>query len=146
MAIPVKTGIKKLAQDRGRFLKRLCIGQLKMMQITQAFLTNQVSTAAHALTKLSIINLRIAAWYENKSQRIALLSRSEDINNDGKVRIYHPSLHATFMRKSIIIRLETEEGIINGHEACAEALEKNVADYLLPEAPLNRAAQDLLLT
>ena len=39
----VKAGIKKLAIDRSKVLKRQRIGQLKMMQIKQGFLTRQVS-------------------------------------------------------------------------------------------------------
>ena len=136
----VKAGIKKLAIDRSKVLKRQRIGQLKMMQIKQAFLTRQVSSNAHAPTELSVINLRIAAWYENESQKINLLSRAQDINLDEKVRIYHHSLHATFMKRSTITRLVTEKGEIDGHAACAEALEENVANHLLPEAPLDRAA------
>ena len=50
------------------------------------------------------------------------------------------------MKRSTITRLVTEKGEIDGHAACAEALEDNVANHLLPEAPLDRAAQDLLLS
>ena len=81
-----------------------------MIQIKQTFLTRQVSSDAHVLTELSVINLLITAWYENESQKIILISRARDINLDEKVRIYHQSLHATFMKRSTITKLVTEKG------------------------------------
>ena len=49
------------------------------------------------------------------------------------------------MKRPTITKLATERGEINGHPACAEALEGKEANHLLPEAPLDRATQDLLL-
>ena len=65
----IRTGIKNLAVDRSKVLRRQRIWQLKMMQIKHAFLTRQVSTNVHALTELSIINLCIAAWYRMNFKR-----------------------------------------------------------------------------
>ena len=39
----------------------------------------------------------------------------------------------------------TNEGLVKGHEACASALEANVASHLLNPAPLDPSAQDILL-
>ena len=39
----------------------------------------------------------------------------------------------------------TSEGLVEGHEACAAALEANVANHLLNPAPLNPSAQEILL-
>ena len=62
-----------------------------------------------------------------------------------KVRIYHHDLHRKLKQKSAILKLQTPSGIVEGHEDCAAAVEKNVADHLLQPANLDPAAQEILL-
>merc|ERR1712004_446651 len=83
--------------------------------------------------------------YQQESEKIILLSRAHDINLNEKVRIYHHDLHRKFKQKSAILKLQTPSGIVEGHDACADAVEKSVADHLLHPANLDPAAQDLLL-
>ena len=61
------------------------------------------------------------------------------------IRIYHHELHQKLIRKSAILKLETSEGIIQGHTACAKYLEDSVADLLLHKAQLDPVAQHILL-
>ena len=73
------------------------------------------------------------------------MARSDDINLHEKVCIYHHGQHKQFRKRSSILKLMTNDGIVNGHEACALALEANVASHLLHPAPLDPHAQDILL-
>ena len=45
------------------------------------------------------------------------------------------------MKKSSILKLETEEGVIEGHDSCAKYLEDIVGDLLLEPAKLDKNAQ-----
>ena len=89
--------------------------------------------------------MRISAWYGEESEKITLMSRSKDINLNKKVRVYHHSLHMQFRKRTSITKLESPQGIVTSHNACAAALEANVAAHLLHPAPLDPAAQLLLL-
>ena len=49
------------------------------------------------------------------------------------------------IKKSHILKLETSSGLLEGHSACAEYLEKLVEELLLVPAPLKTVAQESLL-
>ena len=61
------------------------------------------------------------------------------------VRIYHHGQHKQFRKRSSILKLMTPDGIVEGHQACAAALEANVVSHLLTPALLNPQAQEILL-
>ena len=132
---------------RCKEIKRHRLGQLNMMKIRQAYLTSRVSEGDLAkFPDLAKINIQISQWYEDESKSITLMSRSQDINLSEKVRIYHHELHKTFCKNLSILKLQTLLGILEGHPACAKALEDNVAAHLLNPAPLNPLAQAILLS
>ena len=118
-----------------------------MLKIKQAYLTLKINDIVQSsLTELTAINLKITNWYENKSSHIKLLSRSQDINLNESVRIYHYGLQIYFIKRSTIMKLQTPAGIVEGHHTCAAALEDNVADHLLNLALLDPHAQEVLLS
>ena len=88
----------------------------------------------------------INQWYENENEKVKLQSRILDITNSEKVNIYHHALHHKNIRKTSILKLETDQGLLQGHSACAEFLENSVKDLLLKPSNLDRTAQDMLLT
>ena len=49
------------------------------------------------------------------------------------------------IKKSAILKLQTPEGIIEGHAKCSQFLEKEVKNLLLTDAGLDHSAQELLL-
>ena len=77
------------------------------------------------LAELKLVNLLISEWYNNKSAAINLLSWSNDLNLDEKVRIYHHGQHQQFRKRSSILQLQTPAGIVSVHLDCAKALENN---------------------
>ena len=61
------------------------------------------------------------------------------------VRIYHHELHSKQIKRTSILKLQTETGMLEGHAACSKYLEDTVGDLLLHPANLDRAAQTTLL-
>ena len=49
------------------------------------------------------------------------------------------------MKRSSILKLQTENGLLEGHGQCASYLEDQVASLLLHPAPLHQGARDCLL-
>ena len=91
------------------------------------------------------VNLKISRWYSDKSYKITLISRSEDLNLSEKFWLYHHGQHRQFRKRSSILKLLTAEGPVEGHKPCASALEANVASHLINPAPLDPLAQEILL-
>ena len=127
-------------------MKQEQMGLLNMLKLKQSFLTSKIrDNSQSSLTELTTINLKISQWYSDESEKITLMSRSEDIKLNEKVRIYHHGQHRQFRKRSSILKLLTAEGPVDGHKACASALEANVASHLLNPAPLDPLAQEILL-
>ena len=141
-----KGGVKYLAVQRGKEFKKEKLGILNMLRLKQAYFTSQVQgNVANSLTELLVINSKILKWYQDESEKITIMSRCEDLNLNEKVRIFHHSQHQQFQKRSSILTLTTPQGTVTSHDACAMALESNVADHLLHKANLLPAAQEILL-
>jgi hypothetical protein len=120
---------------------------LNLLLVRQAYLTRKIQLGIISrLSELKSVHLLIEAWYDQECSKIALQSRSDDIQQSEKIRIYHHEIHQKLIKKSSILKLDTEVGILEGHQACAEYLENSVADLLLHPAMLDPAAQDALLS
>ena len=118
-----------------------------MLKLKQAYFTSQVqSSVPNSLTELVTINNRISKWYQDESEKIKILSNSEDLGLNEKVRIFHHSQHQQFQKRSPILKLNTPTGVVTGHDACALALEANVSNHLQNEANLLPEAQEVLLS
>ena len=141
-----KSAVKNLAIQHGKEMKKERLGILNMLKLKQAYFTTQVpNNVLNSLTELLVINGRIAEWYKSKSEIFFLMSRSENLAQSEKVRIFHHSQHQTFRKRSSILKLKTPQGLVSGHDECAAALESNVADHLLNHANLLPQAQEILL-
>ena len=64
------------------------------------------------LTDLFEIQIHIQAWYQNLSEKIQHQSRVDEYQVSEQTRIYHHELHRRHLKKSSILKLETEEGVI----------------------------------
>ena len=91
------------------------------------------------------IQIRIQDWYNRAAEKIKHQSRVDEFQTEEKTRIYHHEIHKQHMKKSSILKLMTDSGIIEGHDTCAHHLETMVADLLLKPAELDQTAQQLLL-
>ena len=143
----VKPGIRKIALARGKELKKERRGHLNFLLVRQAYLTMKIQQGnLSRLTELKVVQLQIEEWYDEECAKIALQSRSDDIQHSEKIRIYHHEIHQKMIKKSAILKLDTEVGILEGHPACAKYLENSVAELLLHPAMLDPAAQEALLS
>ena len=138
----VKGGVKFLAKARGKEMTSDQMKVLNMLKLKQSKLRENHQPF---LTELTVINLQISRWNLNESNKITLNSRSDDTNMGEKVRIYHHGQHKQFRKRSSILKLSTPNGLAEIHNACASALESNVASHLLTPAQLDPRAQDILL-
>ena len=142
----VKPGVKKLLIERGKELNRERSGQLNLLLLKQAYFVSRLQQGDKSkLAKLKEIQAEIQMWYESDCEKIKLQARAEEINSSENVRIYHHELHAKSIKKSAILKLETETGTLEGHDACRNYLERAVGDLLLHPADLDEAAQESLL-
>ena len=84
-------------------------------------------------------------WYENESRKVILQARVDDVQESEKVRIFHHEQHQKRCKKSAILKLDTEVGRLEGHDACSKYLEEQVAKLLLHPPVLDPTAQATLL-
>ena len=95
---------------------------LNLLLIRQSYLTRKIQSGfAYKLTELKIVQFQIEKWYDQECAKVALQSKSDEIYESEKKRIYHNELHHKFIKKSA--KLDTNEGIIQGHYACAKYVE-----------------------
>ena len=142
----VNPGIRQLATVRGREIKRERRCYLNLLLVRQAYLTKKMQLGhLYRLSELKHVQLLIEKWYDQECEKIALQSKSDEIQQSEKIRIYHHELHQKLIKKSAILKLETEQGLLEGHEARAGYLEDTVADLLLHPAQLDHASQQALL-
>ena len=114
--------------------------------LRQSYLTAKIQKGDFSrLSELKEVQLEIQAWHDSECEKITIQARSDEMNSSEKVRIYHHELHAKHIRRSSILKLKTEEGTLEGHDACVQYLGKSVGDLLLHHADLDVAAQETLL-
>ena len=143
----VKPGIKKLAIVRSKEINKRKRGRLNALLIQQSFCTREIQNGDHSfLPELKIVQTRIQEWYETDSQRIALQARVDDIQTSEKIRIYHHEQHKKLVKRSSILKLQTEQETLEGHDACSRFLVGEAAKLLLNPAVLDQAAQTMLLS
>ena len=120
---------------------------LNLLLVRQAYLTTKVQQGnMQKLAELKKVQLLIEKWYDEECAKVAQQARADDIQQSEKIRIYHHELHQKLIRKSAILKLETENGLVEGHQACSSYLENTVAELLLQPAMLDPAAQQALLS
>ena len=143
----VKPGIRKIAISRSKEMNRNKRGELDLLLLRQAYLARKLQRGhSSKLAELKSVKILINQWYENENEKVKLQCRIFDINNSEKVNIYHHALHQKHIRKTSILKLETDQGLLQGHSACAEFLENSAKDLLIKPSNLDRTAQDMLLT
>ena len=124
--------------------------QLNLLLLRQAYLVRKIQQSQNQdwgqrLAELSTIQQKIQSWYKKVAEKIQHQARVDEFQLGETTRIYHHEIHKKHIKKSSILKLETDSGVLEGHKACAEYLENLVADLLLVPANLDTEAQDILL-
>ena len=142
----VKPGIRKLAIERTKEIYTCRKEVLNLLLIRQAYLTRKLQSGmSNKLGELKEVHILIEAWYQKESQKVQYQSRVDEFQQNEKTTLYHHELLKKTIKKSSILKLETDTGTLEGHEACANYLEKTVEDLLLHPADLDKVAQETLL-
>ena len=127
----VKPGIKRLLIDRGKELNKERSGHLNLLLLKQAYLVQKLQRGDMSkLADLKLVQAEVQMWYEQESEKIKLQSRTDEVDTSEKVRIYHHELHAKHIKRSSILKLKTEKGLLEGHSAFAAYIEQAVGDLL----------------
>ena len=142
----VKPGIRRLAINRSKELNKQRRSELNCLLLKQSYFTRELQAGdKNRLGQLKEIKTNIVAWYERESRKIILQSRVDDVQQSEKVRIFHHEQHKKHCKKSSILKLETENGLLEGHDACSAYLEDQIGNLLLHPAVLDPHAQAILL-
>ena len=142
----VKPNIKKLLIARGREINKERNGELNLLLIRQSYLVRKLQLGrSHFLADLKLVQAEIVKWHNVECEKVKFQSRSEELNSAENVRIYHHELHKKHIRRTSILKLETANGVLAGHEECSSYLENSVGQLLLHPVVLDPLAQQELL-
>ena len=144
----VKPGIRKIALDRTKEVNKERRSYLNLLMMRQSHLSKKIqqgSTYRGSLAALKETQLRIRDWFSKEVERVKHQSRVNDVQNSEKVQIYHHEIHKKHLKRSVILKLKTDKGNVEGHAACSEFLEKQVEDLLVHPAVLDPLSQRDLL-
>ena len=142
----VKPGIRKLAIHRSKELNKCKRARMNCLLLKQGFFTKELQAGnLHRFAQLRQVQEEIMEWYESESKKVVLQSRVNDVQQSEKVRIFHHEQHVKLCKKSAILKLDTERGLITGHEACSDYLTDEVTRLLGQAAVLDPDAQHQLL-
>ena len=144
--VMIKPGIRKLAIQRSKELNKIKRSRMNCLLLKQSYFTKELQRGAlEYFVELKVVKDEIKEWYENESRKVVLQSRVEDIQQSEKVRIYHHEQHIKHCKKSAILKLDTEQGMLVGHDECSDFLVKQVSKLLGQPAVLDKTAQETLL-
>ena len=149
--IIVKPGIRKIAMERSKEINRDKKSVLNLLLIRQAYLIKKCRNSyqgqgwTEKLSELLTVQSEIKAWYKQEAEKIKHQSRVDEFQSSEQTRIYHHEIHQKHLNKASILKLQTESGLLVGHDDCAKYLEDMVAKLLLYPAELDPSAQEILL-
>ena len=142
----VKPGIRKLRIKRSKELNLEKREALNLLLLRQCYLSRKIHQGMqHHLSELKSIHLLIEQWYKKESEKVQYQSRVNEFQSNEKTTIYHHELHKRVIKRNAILRLQSEQGLLEGHTACAPYLEKSVEELLLHPAALDKVSQQVLL-
>ena len=142
----VKKDLRKAAKDLQNSEKKEKRARLNYLMFAQSHLSRKVSGGDLSVShKLKEIQLLINQWFEEQAEIVKLHAKLQDIDESEKVRIYHHQKMYSKRSVSSILKLKTPKGIIEGHDACAEFLNKEALNHLGVKPQLDAACQESLL-
>ena len=142
----VKPGIRRLAIQRSKEINKSKRSSLNCLLLKQSFHTKELQAGnIDNFVKLRQVQGEIEEWYEMESKKVIVQSRVDDVQESEKIRIYHHEQHVKHCKKSAILKLETDEGLLLGHEDCSSFLYNQVKALLSQPVSLNTQAQNKLL-
>ena len=142
----VKPGIVQLGIQRSKEIRKEKNEELNLLLLRQRNIKFKIQQGQNNLLKeLNFIHLLIERWFAKENEKVQHQSRVQEFQNSERSTIYHHEIHKKIVKKSSILKLQTDNGIIEGHNECASFLESTVEDLLLHQAQLDPLAQETLL-
>ena len=112
----MKPGIKKLGLQRSKELNKEKREALNLLLLRQYYHTKKVQQGLSShLAKLKTVHLLIEEWYSKESGKVQHQARADEFQCNEKTTIYHHELHKRSIKKSSILKLQTETEILEGH-------------------------------
>ena len=118
-----------------------------MLMLRQSYLARKLQCGDRfRLGELREVQNLIQEWYQEEGEKLILKTRTDEISVSESARLYHHELHKKQkqIKKTSILQLQTVAGLIEGHLACADYLEKQVEELLLQPHPVDLAARNTL--
>ena len=144
--VVVKPGIRRLAINRSKEINRERRSELNCLLLKQSYYSRELMHGDRdCLGNLLDIKSQIKDWYDRESKKVVLQSKVDDCQESEKVRIFHHEQHKKHIKRSSILKLQTSQGMMDGHSACSNFLQGEVAKLLLTPVVLDEAAQAVLL-
>ena len=118
--------------------------------LRKTYLVNKVQSKPffhykNYLVNFSTVQLQIQDWYKNSDEKVKIQSRVPEYQECEQTRIYHHELHQKKIKWASILKLQIEDGLIEGHESCSKYLEKQVEILILSPAVFCLKSQESLL-
>ena len=124
-------GGRSLLIERGKEMNNERAGQLNLLMIHQAYLNRKVQIGAiNRLPELLHVKALINEWLAQECENLKIQSRIEEVETPDLVRIYHHEVHIKKTKRSIILKLQTKDGLLKGHSKVSAFLEGLVGDLL----------------
>ena len=142
----VKPGIKQLGIQRSKDIRREKNEELNLLLLRQRNVKIKIQQGQkNMLTELKLIHLLIENWFVRENEKVQHQSRIQEFQENERSTLYHHEIHKKIVKRTSILKLLTDRGMIEGHEECASFLESTVEDLLLHQAQLDPLAQEVLL-
>ena len=142
----IKPGIRRLAISRSKKINKRRRSRLNALLLQKNFLTTEIQGGdVGLLAELKDVQTRIQEWYDRYNLCVVLQARVDDVQHSEKIRIYHHDQHRKLVKRSAILKLETEDELLEGHDACSTYLVGEVSKLLLNPVVLDSNAQAILL-
>ena len=142
----IKPSIKKIAIDFTRAMNKDNKEYLNYLYVKQAYFCRKMREGnAEANLKYKTVNMEIINWFEHEAKQLQLQINLKDITESENTNLYHHSIHKKKVTNSAILELETEGGLLVGHNDCARYIERSVENLLTIPFDFDHEVQATLL-
>ena len=119
----VKPGIRKLAINQSREQNKSRRDKLNFLNLLLLHLSLKMKNGDKTVwSKIKETQVLINTWFVEEAEKIKLQSGIDDVTQSEKVLLYHHELHRKHIKRSMILELLTADGLVTGHNKCAEVL------------------------
>ena len=118
----VKPGVRKIAMERSKEINTDRRSELNLLLLRQAYLLKKIQQSSlqsgkYLQADLLVVQSNIQAWYSKLADKIKHQSRVDEFQVSEQTRTYHHEIHRKHLKRSSIIKLQTETGLLEGHDA-----------------------------